>query len=120
IHIRATTLIDFDRKEIIVPNKAFVTERLINWTLSDTVIRVTLKVGFAYGSDLDTVDELLHKVTRDNPRVLRDPEPLILFMAFSDNALDYEVRVYLREIGDILSATDELNHAIDKACREQG
>ncbi len=120
IHIRATTLIDFDRKEIIVPNKAFVTERLVNWTLSDTIIRVTLKIGFAYGSDVDAIDALLRKVTHDNPRVLHDPEPIILFMSFGNSTLNYEARVYLRDIGDMLSATNELNHAIDKACRAQG
>jgi len=120
IRIRATTIIDFERKEIIVPNKVFVTERLINWTLSDTVTRLTLKVGFAYGSDLQTCHDLLVQVAKDNRRVLRDPEPLILFMAFGASTLDHELRVYLGEIGDILFATDELNRAIDKACRERG
>lgn len=120
IRIRATTIIDFERKEIIVPNKVFVTERLINWTLSDTVTRLTLKVGFAYGSDLQACHDLLVQVAKDNRRVLRDPEPLILFMAFGASTLDHELRVYLGEIGDILFATDELNRAIDKACRERG
>ena len=55
IRIRATTITDFDRKEVIIPNKAFVTERLINWSLSDTVTRVVIRLGVAYGSDLDKV-----------------------------------------------------------------
>ena len=50
IRIRATTITDFDRKEVIIP-KAFVTERLINWSLSDTVTRVVIRLGVAYGSD---------------------------------------------------------------------
>ncbi|GAB3290246.1 mechanosensitive channel MscK [Parahaliea aestuarii] len=120
IRTRATTIIDFERKEIIVPNKMFVTERLINWTLSDTVTQLRIKVGFAYGSDLQTCHDLLAKVATENQRVLRDPEPLILFMAFGASTLDHELRVYLGEIGDILFATDELNRAIDKACRERG
>jgi len=120
IRIRATTIIDFDRKEIIIPNKAFVTERLINWSLTDTVTRVTLKVGFAYGSDLQTCHEVLVKAAADNRRVLKDPEPLILFMAFGASTLDHELRVYLGEIGDILYATDELNRAIDTLARENG
>ena len=57
IRIRATTITDFDRKEVIIPNKAFVTERLINWSLSDTVTRVVIRLGVAYGSDLDKVKE---------------------------------------------------------------
>ena len=59
IRIRATTITDFDRKEIIVPNKTFVTEHLINWSLSDTVTRVTVKVAVANGSDVTLVRELL-------------------------------------------------------------
>ncbi len=120
IRIRATTIIDFDRKEIIIPNKAFVTERLINWSLTDTVTRVTLKVGFAYGSDLQACHDVLAKAAADNPRVLQDPEPLILFMAFGASTLDHELRVYLGEIGDILFATNELNRAIDTLAREHG
>ena len=120
IRIRATTIIDFDRKEIIIPNKAFVTERLINWSLTDTVTRVTLKVGFAYGSDLQACHDVLSKAAADNSRVLHDPEPLILFMAFGASTLDHELRVYLGEIGDILFATNELNRAIDALAREHG
>lgn len=120
IRIRATTIIDFDRKEIIVPNKTFVTERLVNWSLSDTVNRVTLKVGFAYGSDLEACHQILAKVAADNPRVLWDPEPLIMFMAFGASTLDHELRVYLGEVDDILFAIDELNRAIDAEARERG
>ena len=55
IRIRATTITDFDRKEVIIPNKAFVTERLINWSLTDTTTRLVIRLGVAYGSDLEKV-----------------------------------------------------------------
>jgi potassium efflux system protein len=64
IRIRATTITDFDRKDIIVPNKTFITGQLINWSLTDTITRVTLKLGVDYGSDLDLVKELLLKAAR--------------------------------------------------------
>lgn len=51
IRIRATTITDFDRKEIIVPNQTFITGQLVNWSLSDTVTRVTIKIGLAYETD---------------------------------------------------------------------
>ena len=120
IRIRATTIIDFDRKEIIIPNKAFVTERLINWSLSDTVTRLIVTVGFAYGSDLKACREILETAARDNSRVMSDPEPMILFMAFGASTLDHELRVYVKDIGDRLYATDELNRHIDQLCRERG
>lgn len=119
IRIRATTLIDFDRKEILVPNKVFVTERLINWSLSDTVTRVILKVGFAYGSDLQKCRDILLKAARNNSRVLRDPEPVVLFMGFGASTLDHELRVHVNDINDRLAATDELNRHIDALCKEQ-
>lgn len=118
IRIRATTVIDFDHKEIIIPNKTFVTERLINWSLTDNITRLTLKLGFAYGSDLNRCRDILDRAARENPRVLRDPEPLILFMSFGPSSLEHELRVHVKEIGDILAATDELNRAITELCRE--
>ncbi|MDA4745862.1 mechanosensitive ion channel domain-containing protein, partial [Enterobacter hormaechei] len=67
---------------VIIPNKAFVTERLINWSLSDTITRVLIKVGVAYGSDLDKVKAVLLKAAHDNPRVMTDPEPQVFFLNF--------------------------------------
>ncbi|KYZ87233.1 transporter [Alcanivorax sp. KX64203] len=120
VRVRATTVIDFDRKEIIIPNQTFVTEQLINWSLSDTVTRLIITVGFAYGSDLSTCREILQTVARDHPKVMKDPEPMILFMGFGASTLDHELRVYVKEIGDRLSTTDELNRRIDQLCRERG
>jgi len=118
IRIRATTLIDFDRKEILVPNKVFVTERLINWSLSDTVTRVIIKVGFAYGSDLQKCQNILLQAARENKRVLRDPEPVVFFLNFGASTLDHELRIHVNDIGDRLAATDELNRHIDALCKE--
>lgn len=120
IRIRATTIIDFDRKEIIVPNKTFVTDQLVNWSLTDPVTRITIKVGFAYGSDLDKARLVLTQAARENPRVMTDPEPQVLFMAFGASTLDHELRVHVKELNDRLRATDELNRRVDQLCKEQG
>ncbi|MGY2951128.1 potassium-dependent mechanosensitive channel [Ewingella americana] len=118
IRIRATTIIDFDRKEVIIPNKAFVTERLINWSLSDTVTRIIIKVGVAYGSDLDKVKEILLQAAHESSRVMSDPAPLVYFLNFGASTLDHELRVYVRELGDRSHTVDELNRTIDRLCRE--
>jgi len=118
IRIRATTIIDFDRKEIIVPNKTFVTDQLVNWSLTDPVTRITIKVGFAYGSDLDKARLVLTQAAKENPRVMVDPEPQVLFMAFGASTLDHELRVHVKELTDRLRATDELNRRIDQLCKE--
>ncbi|PVZ87317.1 mechanosensitive channel MscK [Serratia sp. S1B] len=120
IRIRATTIIDFDRKEVIIPNKAFVTERLINWSLSDTITRVLIKVGVAYGSDLDKVKEVLLQAAHGNPRVMTDPEPMVFFLNFGTSTLDHELRLYVRELRDRSYTVDELNRSIERLCRENG
>ena len=120
IRIRATTITDFDRKEIIVPNKTFVTSQLINWSLSDTVTRVTIRIGVAYGSDLQKVRELLYRIANGNSRVLRDPEPMVLFLNFGDSTLDHELRIHVRELRDRNPAIDEINREIDRLFREHG
>lgn len=120
IQIRATTITDFDRKEIIVPNKTFVTGQLINWSLTDTVTRVTIKLGVSYDADLDTVRELLFKVADENERVLKDPAPLVFFLNFGASTLDHELRVHVRELADRNAAIDEINRRIVTLCREKG
>ncbi|EIC82367.1 mechanosensitive channel MscK [Serratia sp. M24T3] len=118
IRIRATTITDFDRKEVIIPNKAFVTERLINWSLTDTVTRVVIKVGVAYGSDLDKVKEILLQAASESSRVMSDPSPTVYFLTFGASTLDHELRVYVRELGDRNVTVDELNRKIDRLCNE--
>lgn len=120
IRIRATTITDFDRKEIIVPNKTFVTNQLINWSLNDTITRVTLKVGVAYGSDLTKVKELMLGIAEKNPRVLKDPAPMVLFLNFGDSTLDHELRIHVRELADRNQAIDEINRQIDAQFRDAG
>jgi len=75
IQIRATTVTDFDRRELIVPNKEFITGKLINWSLSDPITRVVIPVGVAYGSDTQATEKLLLKIARENLMVLSQPEP---------------------------------------------
>ncbi|WP_065356844.1 mechanosensitive channel MscK [Kluyvera georgiana] len=118
IRIRATTITDFDRKEVIIPNKAFVTERLINWSLSDTITRVVIRLGVAYGSDLTKVKEVLLKAAMEHPKVMHDPEPSVFFTAFGASTLDHELRLYVRELRDRSYTVDELNRTIDRLCRE--
>jgi potassium efflux system protein len=63
---------------------------------------------------------LLLQAAEENPRVLRDPEPLVFFLTFGESTLDHELRVHVRELGDRNAATDEINRAIDRMFREQG
>ena len=96
IRIRATAITGWDRKELIVPNKEFVTGRLINWTLSDTVLRVSIPVGVAYGSDTKKAKERMLAVAKANEKVLHDPAPSVVFMGFGASSLDFDLRAFTR------------------------
>ncbi|KFI22193.1 mechanosensitive ion channel domain-containing protein [Nitrosococcus oceani] len=120
IRIRATTVTDFDRKELIVPNKSFVTDRLVNWTLSDPITRITLKMGVAYGSDTTLTHQIILGVVNANPLVLEDPPPSVYFVGFGEGTLDFIVWAFVRELGNRYPLMHELNTAINRALGEQG
>ncbi|MND80857.1 putative MscS family protein.1 precursor [compost metagenome] len=80
--------------------------------------RVTIKIGVAYGTDLELVRKLLLRIARDNPRVLKEPEPMVLFLTFNESTLDHELRIHVRELGDRNAAIDEINREIDRLFRE--
>ena len=120
IRIRATWITAFDRKELIVPNKEFVTGQLINWTLSDPVLRVTIDVGIAYGSDTERAVEVLKQVARDSRFVLGDPPPQVFFLGFGDSALTCELRPFVRTVDRMFPARHDLHMRVDKAFREAG
>ncbi|MBS97846.1 MAG: hypothetical protein CMI01_04135 [Oceanospirillaceae bacterium] len=120
IQIRATTLVDWDMKEVVIPNKTFITERLINWSLTDSTTRVVLQVGVAYGSDTQKVKALLLEAAAANPDVLDEPEPSAYFRAFGDSTLNFDLRVYVSRMEDRIPVTDSLNHTIDRLFRQAG
>jgi potassium-dependent mechanosensitive channel len=118
IRIRATTITNWDRKEYVIPNKEFITGRMLNWTLSDKTNRVVINVGIAYGSNVDKAKELLLKVCTDHPLIMADPEPKVTFEGFGDNSLNFVVRSYLPDLDNRLAVIDALHTNIDRVFRE--
>ena len=112
INTRATTIQDWDKKDIIVPNKALITEQLVNWSLSDAMTRVIMPVGVAYGSDVQLVKKLLLQCARECDEITQDPEPQALFMQFGASSLDFELRVYLPQLEGRSLVMDKLNTRI--------
>lgn len=120
IRMRATTILGWDRKELIVPNKDLVTGQLVNWTLSDASQRITVTVGVAYGSDVDRVTCVLQEILRDNALVLPLPEPTTTFGAFGDSALTFSLRAYLATVEDRLPAIHGLHVDIARRFQQEG
>ncbi len=119
IHIRATTISDWDRKELLIPNKTFITQDCINWTLSDPITRLIVPVGVAHGTNTELVVETLLEVARDNESVCAEPAPAALFLLFGESSLQFELRVFTRLVLYRSIVTHELNMAIEKAFCEQ-
>ncbi|MBA3968479.1 MAG: mechanosensitive ion channel [Gemmatimonadetes bacterium] len=98
IGLRSTIVVTFDQSEMIVPNGDLVSEKVTNWTLSNPITRVVLPVGVAYGSDVQRVLQILREAAAAHPGVLAEPAPQALFVAFGDSALDFELRVWVKEL----------------------
>ncbi|MGB0663184.1 MAG: mechanosensitive ion channel domain-containing protein [Pontibacterium sp.] len=120
IQIRATTIVDWDRKEVIIPNKTFITQQLINWSLSDSVTRVVIPVGVAYGSDTVKVRELLLEAAHENPKVLDEPPAASFFLGFGASTLDFDLRLHVNAMSDRLEVTHEINTAVDAKFKTAG
>jgi potassium efflux system protein len=119
IQIRATTISLWDLSEMIVPNKEFITTKLINWTLSDSKRRIDIPLRVAYGADLEKVRETLLEVARSHPDIFDDPPPQVLLLEFGSDAIKFELRYYV-DFGMGLRTRDECHMAIDRSFRKHG
>jgi len=120
VRIRATTITDWDRKEIIVPNKSFITEQVINWTLTDPITRIVVEVGVSYGSDVELAHKVMAETLSKLPVVLDDPAPKVYFTGFGDSSLDFTLHAYLRQLSDRLPTIHEIHRTVFDALRENG
>jgi potassium-dependent mechanosensitive channel len=117
IQIRATSITDWDNREILVPNKALITDKVMNWTLSDPITRLLVPVGIAYGSDTVLAQEIMLDVVKENPLALEQPAPTVFFLGFGDSALNYEVRAFVAQPAHRLPVLHELHVGIERALR---
>jgi small-conductance mechanosensitive channel len=118
--LRATTIQTFDRAEIVVPNGDLIASPVTNWTLGDRSMRLTIPVGVAYGSDVETVMRVLTAVASESPQVLKDPQPMVLFLNFGDSALDFQLRVWIADFNDRRIIQSALIREIDRRFRVEG
>lgn len=118
IGIRSSAVRTWQGAEVIVPNASFISESVTNWTLSDRLRRIDVKVGVAYGTDPVLVLELLTKVATDHPLVLTEPPSVALFLGFGDSALDFELRAWTNRFEQWVRIRSELNVAVNAALRD--
>ena len=120
IRIRATTIRNWDRKELLVPNKQFITDQVINWSLSDPITRIVVPVGVAYGTDMQKAMSIMAEIAEKNEFVLEEPAPFVTFELFGDNALTLILRCFVGSLDHRLSTISALHAEINRRFNETG
>ncbi|ATU98780.1 miniconductance mechanosensitive channel MscM [Aeromonas salmonicida] len=120
IKTRATTIVDWDRKEIIVPNKAFITEQFINWSLSDSITRVKLRIRIGLTQDPKRIQTILEDSIKASTLVLETPTPEVFLIEFTDSALIYEMRLYVNSMDHRMPITHEVHSLVLEKLQQQG
>ncbi len=120
INTRATTISDWDRKEIIVPNKAFITEQFINWSLSDSVTRVVLTVPAPVDADTEEVTKILIAAAHRCSLVIDTPAPEAFLVDLQQGIQIFELRIFAAEMGHRMPLRHEMHQLILAGFREHG
>jgi potassium-dependent mechanosensitive channel len=120
IGMRATTLTTFEGADVVVPNGTLLSEKLINWTLSDTTRRIDVNIGVDYDSNPRQVMEVLLDVARSTPGVATHPEPAVVFTGFGPGSLDFGIRAWTHDFNSWVTIRTEMSMRLYDALRAAG
>lgn len=120
INVRATEIQTFQRSEVIIPNSELITSALINYTHKDKYGRIDVAVPVSYGEDPNRVGEILLEIAAEHPMIATWPEPYLFFHGFDDVAMRLQLRVYLIDINNFLTVTNDLHFAVAERLRAAG
>lgn len=118
IGFRTSTVITRDDIDMIIPNSIIISEKVINWSYNNDKTRFSLKVGVAYGSDVELVRKVLLQVANDNPEVSKEPQPFVRFTDFGESSLDFQLLFWSKNMYRIENVLSDLRFSIDRHFRE--
>lgn len=120
INVRATEVRTFQHSSVIIPNSELLSSALVNWTHKDAMARIEIPVGVSYGADVDLVRDTLIEAAAAHPEVMPEPEPFVLFTAFGDSSLDFELRCFTSQAGRRVRIATAMRFEIVRLFRERG
>ncbi len=120
VRIRATEIETFDRASVIIPNSEFITGVVKNWTRTNTLGRVVIKIGVTYDSDPVQARAILLEIAGAHPQVVQSPPAGAFLLGFGNTGLEFELRCVVADVEKSLSVRSDLHYAIIKRFREAG
>lgn len=120
INVRRTEVLTFQNAEVMIPNADLISTSVINWTHTDSIGRIEITIGVAYGSDTALVKELLLDAAHSHPRVVRYPLADVLFLDFGESSLNFQLRCFTNAIASRITTLSDIRFEIDRLFREAG
>lgn len=121
LRTRYVSVLTRDRKEILIPNEDFITNNVVNWSFSDTNVRIRTNIGISYDTDVEKAIKVCEEASTKIPRVLKNPAPRCLLIGFGDSSIDLQIRFWINDASEgVANVRSQVLLEVWKAFREQG